>query len=269
MTRAALAVELAKLRAQPVPRLLLLACLLGPFALVAVLSASASVPADTLFGRQVGTSGLAVPLFLLGSSGQWLLPLLVAVVAGDVFGSEDRYRTWGAVLTRGCDRAAVFRAKLLAALLWTVLVTLLLAVSSTSAGLLLGGDAPLAGLSGQDLGQAHAVGLVLLSWAASLPPALALASLAVLLSVVFRSSVAGVLGPVVAALVLLLAALAPLPEVVRVAVLASAVPAWHGLLLDPVVLGPLAVGCLVSAAWCGALLTAAALVHLDRDVAGA
>lgn len=266
MTRAALAVELAKLRAQPLPRLLLLLCALGPFALVLVLSASPTLPTDTLFGRYVRDSGLAVPLFLLGVAGQWLLPLLVAVVTGDLFGAEDRHRTWGTLLTRGCDRPAVFRAKVLAAAGWTALVVAVLAGASTLAGLLLGGSGPLVGLSGQDVGTGRAVALVLLAWAAALPPALALAALAVLLSVAFRSSVAGVLGPVVVALVLLLAALAPLPHAVRVAVLATAVPAWHGLLLDPVALGPVLTGAAVSAVWCGLALAAAAVLHLERDV---
>lgn len=269
MTRAALSFEVAKLRGQPLPRLLLLLCALGPFAAVLVLLASPVLPGDTLFGRSLRDSGLALPLFLLGVAAQWLLPLLVAVVAGDVFGAEDRYGTWGTVLTRGCDRTAVFRAKVLAAAGWTVVVVAVLAVASTCAGLLLVGGRPLVGLSGQAIAVGPALPLVLLAWAAVLPPTLAVASLAVVLSVAFRSSVAGVAGPVVVALVLQLAALAPLPGPVRTALLASAFPAWHGLLLAPVHLSPLLRGAVVSAIWCAVALSTAVVLHLERDVVGA
>ncbi len=56
----ALRAELRKLTMQSPARLLALVCLLGPFAFGAVLSAQNGVPADTLFGVWVHSSGFAV-----------------------------------------------------------------------------------------------------------------------------------------------------------------------------------------------------------------
>jgi ABC-2 type transport system permease protein len=59
-------VECSKLTAQIRARLVLAACVAGPFAFAAALRLQSSVSADTLFGRSVKESGFAVPLVVLG-----------------------------------------------------------------------------------------------------------------------------------------------------------------------------------------------------------
>src|SRR5262249_24774511 len=86
--------ELVKLLAQWPVRLVLLACLLGPALLVAVISRQSSLPADTVFGRWMSQTGWAGPLVVLSFSCSWVLPLLTSLVAGDVFAVEDRLGTW-------------------------------------------------------------------------------------------------------------------------------------------------------------------------------
>ncbi len=86
--------ELVKLLAQWRVRLLILACWIGPGIAVAVVSQQTSLPADTLFGRWMHATGWAGALVVLGFAGNWVLPLITSVVAGDVFSSEDRLGTW-------------------------------------------------------------------------------------------------------------------------------------------------------------------------------
>jgi len=86
--------ELVKLLAQWRVRLLILACWIGPGIAVAVVGQQTSLPADTLFGRWMHATGWAGGLVVLGFAGNWVLPLITSVVAGDVFSSEDRLGTW-------------------------------------------------------------------------------------------------------------------------------------------------------------------------------
>ena len=72
-------------------------------------------PKDTLFGRFATDNGFALALLVLGFASQWVLPLLTAIVAGDIFASEDQHGTWKTVLTRSTSRAQLFWAKTLAA----------------------------------------------------------------------------------------------------------------------------------------------------------
>ena len=75
-----------------------------------------AIPADTLFGQWVHQSGFAIPMVVLGFAGQWVLPFVIAVVAGDIFSSEDHFGTWKTILTRSRSRGELFAGKFLAAL---------------------------------------------------------------------------------------------------------------------------------------------------------
>ena len=68
-------------------------------------------PKDTLFGRFATENGFAMALLVLGFASQWVLPLLTAIVAGDIFASEDQHGTWKTVLTRSIGRSKLFWAK--------------------------------------------------------------------------------------------------------------------------------------------------------------
>ena len=89
--------EMSKLAAQLRSRATLAFCLLAPIAVVLILKGQQPPPKDTLFGRYIHSTGLAVPLLMLGFATQWILPLLTAIVAGDIFASEDHHGTWKTV----------------------------------------------------------------------------------------------------------------------------------------------------------------------------
>ncbi len=230
--------ELRKLAAQARGRWTLLGCLLGPPLVVLVLHAQARPPKDTLYGRHVPESGYAVPLLLLGFAAQWVLPLLTALVAGDLFAAEDHHGTWKTVLTRSVSRGQLFWAKTAAAALFSTAVLAVLAASTIASSLLVVGRQPLIGLTGQLVPSGTALPLVVAAWATALPPVLALTAVGLLLSVVSRNPSVGVVGPVVVALVLqLLASLGGL-DVVRPLLLTTGFESWHGLLTEHRYLGP-------------------------------
>jgi ABC-2 type transport system permease protein len=260
--------ERRKLLAQVSTRVLALVCLLGPFAFAAILNQQSGVPADTLLGVWVHTSGYAVPFVILGFAGSWGFPVLAGVLAGDLFSSEDRYGTWKTVLTRSASRRDVFAGKVLAAGTFSVGLVTLAAASSIAAGLLLTGDQPLVGLSGTVLPSGESLLLVIVSWLLGMLPVLAFTSLAVLFSVATRNGIAGVLGPVLVGLVMQLLALVGKGAWVHMLLVSSAFDDWHGLLTAPSFYGPLIVGSCVSIVWVLACLGASWLIVARRDFAG-
>ncbi|MEO5662110.1 MAG: ABC transporter permease, partial [Nocardioides sp.] len=110
--------ELRKLRAQRRTLAVLIGALVLPIVVVVVMHGQSRPPKDTLFGRFAIDNGFAMALLILGFASQWVLPLLTAIVAGDIFASEDQHGTWKTVLTRSASRGQLFWAKTLAAMLF-------------------------------------------------------------------------------------------------------------------------------------------------------
>lgn len=258
--------EVRKLLAQSRVQLAFLLCLLGPPLVALVLGAQEGLPKDTLFGRHVLASGFALPLVLLGFCSLWVFPLLTGLVAGEVFAGEDAHRTWPGLLSRGRSRGEVFTGKLVACCLAPVALVVTAALSSLVAGLALAGSEPLVGLSGSPLPPGRAAVLVLASWATAVPPLLGFTALAVLLSVLSRSTVVGVGGPVVLGLLMQLLSLLGSLGTGANALLTTPFLAWRGLVREDAYYGPLWQGALVSLAWSVACLVPARLVLLHRDV---
>src|SRR6516164_5002403 len=106
--------ELVKQLAQWRVRILIGLCWVGPAVTVVVASGQSTLPADTLFGRAMHTTGWAGALVVLSFAGSWVFPLLTSVVAGDVFSSEDRLGTWRHILVVVRSPRRIFAAKALA-----------------------------------------------------------------------------------------------------------------------------------------------------------
>lgn len=267
-TMSVAAVECLKIASQLKARLLLAACVAGPVVSAAVIHVQSAVPADTLFGRAARDSGFALALLILGFAGLWVLPVLASVVAGDVFAADDRYGTWKTILTRSRNRADVFGGKVLAAAAFALVAIAALAASSVSAGVLLIGSQPLIDVSGVLRPWPEAFSRVALAWLSIVPPTLALTSVAVLLSIVTRSSAAGIGLPVLAALTMQLATLVDGPETLRRLLITSAFAAWHGLLAEPQYYRPLVDAAIVSAAYVVVCLSVGYGVMRKRDIGG-
>ncbi|TCC63262.1 ABC transporter permease [Kribbella pittospori] len=257
--------ELVKLTSQWRIRLIVVACWIAPALFVAAVSQQTSLPVDTLFGRWMHATGWAGPLVILGFSGNWALPLLTSLVAGDVFASEDRLGTWRHLLVAVRSPQRIFVAKALASLTVIMLLMAGLAVSSAVGGLIAVGNQPLVGLDGHLLSSGNAAGNVLLAWVCAIAPTLALAAIGLLGSVALGRSPMGLLLPALVALAMQLAQMLPLPVAVRLALPGYAFTAWKGLFTSPGQLAPLLIGVVVSLVWAATATVLAYLLFLRRD----
>jgi ABC-2 type transport system permease protein len=260
--------EMSKLSAQARSRYTLLGCLIAPIVVVLVLNTQQRPPKDTLYGRHIHDSGYAMPLLILGFAAQWVFPLLTALVAGDIFASEDHYGTWKTVLTRSVSRTQLFWAKTLASATFALVVLVLLTASTVLASILVVGTQPLIGLTGQLIPSATAAKLVLASWATALAPLLAFTALAILLGVRSRNPAVGIAGPVVLGLIMqLIGSLGGL-DVLRRLLLTTPFESWHGLLTEHRSYSQLTTGLAVSAGWTVVCLAFAYFSLRRRDITG-
>jgi ABC-2 type transport system permease protein len=268
MTGAALRWEIRKLRAQLRAKAVLIGALVLPVIVVVVIHGQSRPPKDTLFGRFATVNGFALALLVLGFASQWVLPLLTAVVAGDIFASEDQHGTWKTVLTRSTSRAQLFWAKTITAAGFAAIVLVVLAASTIVSSVLVVGHQPLTGLSGQTIPAAEALRLVAASWATMLPPMLGFTCLAILLSVWSRNPAVGIAAPVVIGMVMQLVGALGGVEAIRPFLLTTPFEAWHGLLAQPRFTGPLTDGLITCAVWCALSLGAAFVLLRRRDITG-
>ncbi|MFI0901514.1 ABC transporter permease [Streptomyces sp. NPDC020983] len=257
--------ELVKLASQWRIRLLVPVCWIVPALFVVAVGRQSTLPTDTLFGRWMHATGWAGSLVVLGFSGTWALPLLTAVVAGDVFASEDRLGTWRHLLVAVRSPRRIFAAKALASLTVIVLMVAGLCASGIAGGLIAEGNHALVGLDGHLLTPSGAAGRVLLAWACVLAPTLALAAIGLIGSIGLGRSPMGLLLPALAALAMQLAQMLPLPVAVRTALPGYAFIAWNGLFTSPAQLTPLIVAVAVSLAWAVAGTLLAYRLFLRRD----
>jgi ABC-2 type transport system permease protein len=260
--------EVRKLRAQYRAKAVLIGAVVLPVVVVVVIHGQSRPPKDTLFGRFATVNGFALALLVLGFAAQWVLPLLTAVVAGDIFASEDQHGTWKSVLTRSTSRGQLFWAKTLTAAGFAIVVLVVLAASTIASSVLIVGHQPLVGLSGQTIPTAEALRLVALSWATMLPPMLGFTCLAILLSVWSRNPAVGIAAPVVIGMVMQLVGALGGVEAIRPFLITTPFEAWHGQLADPRFTGPLTQGLMTSTVWCVLSLGAAYVMLRRRDITG-
>ena len=263
------AVEARKLASQVKPRVLLAACLLGPWLFELAVKGTDSLPADTLYGQWMLESSAALPLVALTFAASWAFALLGSLVGGDAFSSEDRLGTWPTLLTRSRPQSAIVAGKIVVSIACTLVFVLVLALSAILAGLVLAEHGPLPGLTGELLPTGHAFRLVAISWVAALPTALAWTSLALVLSARTRNSVIGIGVPAVLGILLQLAWFVDGPPLVRELLPSAALDAWHGLFETPSHAGPLVTAVIVAVGWTALGMLAVALVIRRRDAVAA
>ena len=198
----ALGFELSKLFKQKRAPLTLAFAAVAPILIVIILKGQQRPPKDSLFGRYIHQTGWSVPLLILGFAGQWVLPLLTALVAGDIFAGEDQMGTWKTVLTRSVSRTQIFWAKTITAVAFALSVLVVLTISTIISSVVLVGHQPLVGLTGQVIPSHTAALLVSASWATAIPPLLAFTCFAILLSVLSRNPAFAIAAPVVIGMVM-------------------------------------------------------------------
>jgi ABC-2 type transport system permease protein len=260
--------ELTKLRYQKRTYLGLGAAAIVPIIFTAAVHFRSGEPRDVAFGSYIHRSGLAIPLVILLFGAIWMFPLIVALVAGDIFASEDHNGTLKTILTRSLERGQIFSGKALAAVTYGVVAILLNGTVAVIAGSIQSGFNPLQSLSGTTISAGKGLGLVYASLAVYLIPILAIVCVGLLLSTITRNSAAAVVGTLMFSLLMQLLGILPGLGGLQPYLLSTQFNAWQGLLRTPTDWAPI-----VRAAWVCALygipaLMASYLVFLRRDVAG-
>jgi ABC-2 type transport system permease protein len=262
--------ELFKLRHQKRTYLGLGAAILVPvlFVIAVHLRRSHERGGGFAFSDYVDKSGLAIPLVILLFGAIWLFPLIAALVAGDIFASEDHNGTLKTVLTRSLERWQVFAGKTLAAGTYAVAAILLCGTVGVVAGSLQSGFSPLQSLSGTIVSAPRATELVYFSLLIYLIPIAAIVCIGLLLSTVTHNSAAAVVGTLMVSLVFQLLGILPGLGGIRPYLLSTQFNAWQGLLRTPIDWTPI-----IRAAWICAIygfgsIFTAFLVFIRRDVAG-
>lgn len=268
-TLAVLGFELRKLRAQKRTYLGLGTVVLIPLIFVTAVIVSGGGPEEIPFGAAVLESGLATPLVLLLFGSIWLFPLVTALVAGDIVASEDHNGTLSTILTRSVDRRQVFLAKVIAAFIYATLALALMGITALATGVLNAGFTPLPSLSGTPLSASRGLLLVIASFAVYLLPVLAIACIALLLSVLTRNSAASVVGTLIVSLLLQLIGVLPGLEGISPYLLTTQFSAWTGLLRTPVDMEPVVRAAIVCAFWAVPCVALAYRAFARRDVTGA
>jgi ABC-2 type transport system permease protein len=261
--------ELRKLLAQKRTFIGLGAALLVPMIFVVALLADSSGGPDELpFGSYVRETGFAVPLVCLAFGAFWLLPLITALVAGDIVANEDQNGTLKTILTRSVERWHVFTGKVLAALTYTAVVLFAyVGIALVSGGLIWGFD-PLTTLSGTTIEPGRALLLTVAGTLAYLLPMSAIASIGVLLSTLTRNSAAAVVGTLMVSIFVQIIGSISALDALDPYLLSTQFNAWQGILREPTDWDPI-----VRSAWVCALYALPALgwaltSFMRRDVTG-
>jgi ABC-2 type transport system permease protein len=260
--------EIAKLLAQKRTYLGLGAAVAVPIVFVVVLVLQTGGPNDVPLGRYIRDTGLAVPFVVLFFMSIWGLPLITALVAGDIVASESQNGTLKTILTRSRDRGEVFAGKALATATYTLVVVLALGLVGLVAGTIAWGFHPLTSLSGTEVPAWHGLGLLGLSVSIYALALAGIAAFALFLSTVTRNSAASVVGALMWALLMQILGVLPGTEGFRPYLLATQFDAWHGFLRVPADWAPVVRALWVCTLYIVVPLVASYLVFLRRDVAG-
>jgi ABC-2 type transport system permease protein len=223
---------------------------------------------DFAFSDYLDRSGLAVPLVILLFGAVWMFPLITALVAGDIFASEDHNGTLKTVFTRSLERWQLFAGKAAAAATYAVIAILLDGTVAVIAGSIVSGFHSLQSLSGTVVTAPKGLELVYVSLLVYLIPIGAIVCIGLLLSSVTRNSAAAVVGTLMVSLLIQLIGILPGLSGAQPYLLSTQFNAWQGLLRTPIDWSPI-----IRAVWVCALygvpsIVAAFLVFMRRDVAG-
>jgi ABC-2 type transport system permease protein len=223
---------------------------------------------DFAFADYLTKSGLVFPLVILLFGAVWLFPLITALVAGDIFASEDHNGTLKTVLTRSLERWQIFAGKALTALTYAIVAIAITGTVAVIAGSIESGFNSVQTLTGTLVSAPKGLELVYLSLLVYLIPIATVVCIGLLLSTITRNSAAAVVGTLMISLLFQLIGILPGLSGTQPYLLSTQFNAWQGLLRQPIDWSPI-----IRAAWVCALyavptLGTAFLVFLRRDVAG-
>jgi ABC-2 type transport system permease protein len=220
------------------------------------------------FSDYLNRSGLAVPLVILLFGAVWMFPLITALVAGDIFASEDHNGTLKTIFTRSLERWQLFVGKALAASTYAVTAILLCVTVAVVVGSLQSGFNSLQSLSGTIVSAPKGLELVYVSFIIYLIPIAAIVCIGLLLSAATRNSAAAVVGTLMVSLLIQLIGILPGLGSLQPYLLSTQFNAWQGLLRTPIDWSPIIQAVWVCALYAVPAICASFLIFIRRDVAG-
>ena len=223
---------------------------------------------DFAFSSYLTRTGLAVPLVILLFGAVWMFPLITALVAGDIFASEDHNGTLKTIFTRSLDRSQIFAGKAFAAATYAIIAIFLSGTVAIVAGSIQSGFNSLQSLSGSIVSAPKALELVYVSLLVYLIPIGAIVCIGLLLSTITRNSAAAVVGTLMFSLLIQLVGILPGLSGLQPYLLSTQFNAWQGFLRTPTDWAPIGRAAWVCALYAIPALAAATVVFLRRDVAG-
>lgn len=223
---------------------------------------------ENIFAAQITQSGLATPVLMLLFMSGFFLPVVAALVSGDILANEDANGTLKTILTRSVDRGQVFAAKAMAAMTYATLIVLTTGAAATLAGVASWGFHPVTTFSGTVVSAPEALLLVFAINVTYLIPLFALVCIGLLLSSATRNSAAAVVATIGLVILLVIVAQIPGLEGIHPYLLSEQLQCWQGLLRTPTDWAPVAHAAWVCALYGVPALLAGYLVLLRRDVAG-
>jgi ABC-2 type transport system permease protein len=223
---------------------------------------------DFAFASYLTKSGLVVPLVILLFGAVWMFPLITALVAGDIFASEDHNGTLKTVLTRSLERWQIFAGKALAAFTYALVAIFLSGTVAVIAGCIESGFNSVQTLTGTIVSAPKGLELVYLSLLVYMIPIATVVCIGLLLSSITRNSAAAVVGTLMVSLLFQLIGILPGLGAVVPYLLSTQFNAWQGLLRQPIDWAPIVRAVWVCAMYGIPALGTAFLVFLRRDVAG-
>src|SRR5947209_16493674 len=198
----------------------------------------------------------------------WMFPLITALVAGDIFASEDHNGTLKTIFTRSLERWQIFSGKALAALTYAVTAILVSGSVAVVAGSIQSGFHSLQTLSGTIVSAPKGLELVYVGTLVYLVPIATIVCIGLLLSALTRNSAAAVVGTLMVSLLFQLIGILPGLGGLQPYLLSTQFNAWQGLLRTPIDWAPIIRAMWVCALYAVPAIGAAFLVFLRRDVAG-
>jgi ABC-2 type transport system permease protein len=236
------------------------------------------VDPDVFIALAYNASGLVLPLISLLFSSLVLLPLLCALVAGDIVATEDGNQTLKTVLTRSTSRLRLLGAKMAAAATYVLVLLVLFGISGTLIGTLAGGARPVPlggvplGATGFTLGASEIavssmLGRIVLAIAIYAGPLLAVSAWGFALSTLTRNSGGAIVGMLVFSFANQIIGFLPgIPEGVTRWLLTDQFTAWQTVLGTSIDTAPIWHALLVSALYGVPPLLLSAWWFARRDV---
>jgi ABC-2 type transport system permease protein len=260
--------EIRKLLAQKRTYFGVGASILVPVIFVVVLLLQRGGPNDAPLGRYLRDSGIVTPFVVLLFMSIWGLPLIAALVAGDIFAAEHHNGTLKTILTRSRERGEIFAGKMLASFSYALVVVFAMGLVGLAAGSAAWGFHAFTSLSGTRVTAGQGFALLIATLAIYTLPLIAIVCFGLMLSTATRNSAASVVGALMWALLMQLMGVLPGTGAIQPYLLGTQFDAWHGLLRTPTDWVPVIRAVWVCAIYALVPLVAAYLVFLRRDVAG-